>query len=169
MNYIFFTAVQDPVLNNTKTSIDYMRNRGPLEVTSSGAFFDHRAVSTAASKTSSKSNTANTGDFTTGSNNSSSDIIAKLTKEMLLSDSAAAASAAAAAHMVSPTPQLHSNGVGVTGPSLPPVPRVSSPTSAAFTASFGGSAAAASAASSQNGQFDEKFIDLLLTTIGLCY
>ena len=54
------------------------------------------------------------------------------------------ASAAAAAHMVSPTPQLHSNGVGVTGPSLPPVPRVSSPTSAAFAASFGGSAAAAS-------------------------
>ena len=45
---------------------------------------------------SSKSNTANTGDFTSGSNNSSSDIIAKLTKEMLLSDSAAAAAAAAA-------------------------------------------------------------------------
>ena len=89
--------MQDPVLNNTKTSIDYMRNRGPLEVTSSGAFFDHRAVSSAASKASSKSNTANTGDFTTGSNNSSSDIIAKLTKEMLLSDSAAAAAAASAA------------------------------------------------------------------------
>ena len=48
---------------------------------------------------SSKSNTANTGDFTSGSNNSSSDIIAKLTKEMLLSDSAAAAAnAAASAH-----------------------------------------------------------------------
>ena len=96
--HLIFTAVQDPVLNSTKTSIDYMRSRGPVEMTSSGAFFDHRAVSSAsASKaSSSKSNTANTGDFTSGSNNSSSDIIAKLTKEMLLSDSAAAAAAASA-------------------------------------------------------------------------
>ena len=45
--HLIFTAVQDPVLNNTKTSIDYMRSRGPVEMTSSGAFFDHRAVSSA--------------------------------------------------------------------------------------------------------------------------
>ena len=59
------TQVQDPVLNTTRS-----RNN-PLEMTSSGAFFDHKAAS---------SNLKGSSE-----NNSSTDIIAKLTKEMLLS------------------------------------------------------------------------------------
>ena len=47
------TAVQDPVL----------RGRGPLEVTSSGAFFDHKATP------------KSSRDATIGSNSSSTDII----------------------------------------------------------------------------------------------
>ena len=86
------TAVQDPVLNN-KTFMDNVRGRGPLEMTSSGAFFDHKAVKKSSNHPGGNSATAS-GDFTSGSNNSSSDIIAKLTKEMLLSDAAAAAAAA---------------------------------------------------------------------------
>lgn len=76
------TAVQDPVLSKNQDFSNY-RGRGPLEVTSSGAFFDHRALPK-----------NNSDGLTSGSNNSSTDIIAKLTKEMMMSDAISVTSSA---------------------------------------------------------------------------
>lgn len=89
------TAVQDPVLN--KTSMDFLRSnasRTPLDMTSSGAFFDHKAVSSGSGSKSLAPTTNLRGPEGPGSNNSSTDIIAKLTKEMLLSDANASGVAA---------------------------------------------------------------------------
>lgn len=77
------TAVQDPVLNKRSGA------QG-MEMTSSGAFFDHKAVSSSPSMKANLKSNENVSLGGNGSSGSNTDIIAKLTKEMLLSEPTAA-------------------------------------------------------------------------------